>query len=68
MKPARKDSDLLIEAFGVKPDGIYVERLGQPVRGRRPGWLNWPSNTGADIAMDPPRPPTELAAASRRKR
>jgi hypothetical protein len=50
-------SDLLIAAFGVQPDGIYVERNGIVTRGARPDWLDWPMVRGDEFAPQSPATP-----------
>ncbi len=52
-----KASDLLIAAFNVQPDGIYVERTGRATRGARPAYLDWPMVRGDEFAHQSPVTP-----------
>lgn len=56
--PEPRVSDLLVAAFNVPEDGIYVERNGVATRGTRPEWLDWPT-----VRLDEIGPPPMSVAA-----
>lgn len=67
MSTEPRASDLLIAAFNVPADGIYVERNGVVTRGTRPEWLDWPTVRGDEFGP-PITPPADLARQSKGRR